>query len=56
MTIKEAREFAGITQQQVFEQLNVPIRTLNNYEHGKRECPKWVEALLVQAILNLKKG
>lgn len=53
MTIKEAREEAHLTQKQVFEQIGVPIRTLQNYEGGVRVCPPWVEKLLIEKILSL---
>ena len=56
MTIKEAREEAGLTQKEVFELIGVPIRTLQNYEAGIRVCPEWVEKLLIQEILKHKKN
>lgn len=55
MTIKEAREEAGLTQREVYELIGVPVRTLQNYEAGIRICPEWVEKLLIAEILKLKK-
>ncbi|KIR03431.1 hypothetical protein P261_02246 [Lachnospiraceae bacterium TWA4] len=55
MTIKEAREQAGLTQKQVFEIIGVPIRTLQNWESGIRICPIYVENLVIEKLLSLKK-
>lgn len=55
MIIKQAREEVGLTQKEVFERIGIPVRTLQNYEAGSRVCPEWVERLLVNEILKLKK-
>lgn len=55
MTILEARQEAGLTQKEVFELVGVPIRTLQNWEAGIRICPQYVEDLLVEKLLSLKK-
>lgn len=55
MTIKEARKKAGLTQKEVHELIGVPVRTLQNYEAGVRDCPEWVEKLLIEKLLSLKK-
>lgn len=54
MTILEARKEAGLTQKQVFEQIGVPVRTLQNWENGVRVCPIYVEKLLVEKLLSMK--
>ena len=56
MTIKEAREEAGLTQKQVQELIGVPIRSLQNWENGVRVCPQYVEDLLIEKLLSLKKN
>lgn len=56
MTIKEAREEAGLTQKQVHDLVGVPIRTLQNWENGVRVCPQYVEDLLIEKLLSLKEG
>lgn len=55
MTILEARQEAGLTQKQVYEQIGVPVRTLQNWEAGIRICPQYVEDLIVEKLLSLKK-
>lgn len=52
MTIKEAREEAGLTQKQVQELVGIPIRSLQNWESGVRVCPQYVEDLIVEKIHN----
>lgn len=54
MTIKEAREEAGLTQKQVQDLIGVPIRSLQNWENGVRICPQYVEDLIVAKIGELK--
>lgn len=56
MTIREAREEAGLTQKEVHDLVGVPIRSLQNWENGVRVCPQYVENLLVEKLLSLKKG
>ena len=54
MTIKEAREEAGLTQKEVFQILEIPVRTQQNWESGLRICPIYVEKLIVEKLLSLK--
>lgn len=54
MTIKEARKAAGLTQQGVTERLGIPRRTLQDWESGKRNCPKWCEKLVIEKLLSYK--
>lgn len=51
MNIKEAREKAGYTRKEVAEKLEIPYRTLENWENGSRECPRYTEKLIVEKIL-----
>ena len=51
MTIKQAREFARMTQQDVEDEFGVPRRSLQNWETGSRECPEYVEKWLVEKLV-----
>jgi transcriptional regulator with XRE-family HTH domain len=51
MTIKEAREFAKMTQQDVEDEFGVPRRSLQNWEAGVRECPEYVEKWLIEKLV-----
>ena len=43
MTIKEARYLSGLTQKEVSVLLEIPLRTLENWESGVRVPPVYVE-------------
>lgn len=55
MTIKEAREKAGITQAEMNRVLKIPIRTIQDWEAGRRTPSEWVQELVINALLDLKK-
>ena len=54
MTIEEARKQAGMSRGEVAEWLGIPYRTLQNWEIGERQCPDYVERLIVEKILRGK--
>ena len=54
MTIKEARQQAALTQKALSEWLDIPKRTIEDWEAGRRKCPNWCEKLLVEKILTYK--
>lgn len=51
MTIKEARTQAGWTQATLASYLNIPKRTIENWESDARKAPEYVETLVVNEIL-----
>lgn len=55
MTIKEARQQAGLTQAKVSLLFGIPKRTLEDWETGKRTPSEWVVNLVVDKILNWNK-
>lgn len=52
--IKEARKAAGLTQQAMSEKLNIPKRTIENWESGVNSCPEWAEKLIVEKLEEMK--
>lgn len=56
MTIKEARKSAGLTQQAITDKIGIPIRTLQDWEAGRRSCPEWCERLIVDKIMQIKEN
>ena len=46
MTIKEIRLFTGLSQANFSEKYNIPKRTLQDWEYGKRIPPAYVVELL----------
>lgn len=53
MTIKEARLAAGLTQQQMSDLLEIPKRTIEEWERGSRNPPSYVEKLIVEKLKSL---
>lgn len=50
MTIKEARLKAGLTQARMSELLEIPKRTIGDWETGQRTPPIYVEKLIVREL------
>ena len=50
MNLKEARTCAGMTQAEMSERFEIPKRTIENWEAGKRKCPVYVEKLIVEKL------
>lgn len=58
MTIKEARIQANLTQQQMSDLLEIPLRTIISWESESpsgRKCPIWAEKLIIEKLNNLEK-
>ena len=58
MNIKELRASTGMTQSEFGKYFNIPMRTIQNWEGGKRNCPKYlvelIEYKLEKEILTMK--
>lgn len=48
--IKETRAEYNITQKEMSEILEIPLRTIENWESGKRKPSKWVEKLIIDNL------
>lgn len=46
MNIKEIRSLTGLSQTDFGRRYNIPMRTIQNWETGQRECPIYVQELL----------
>ena len=46
MTIKELRLLTSMTQKQFAGYFNIPLRTIENWETGKRKPPEYVVELI----------
>ena len=55
MSIKEARILAGLTQKQLSDTLDIPLRTIESWESGNRTPPPYVEKLIVEKLISMKK-
>jgi len=54
MTIEEARKQKRMNRKELSDWLEIPYRTLENWENGARSCPVYVEKLIVEKILREK--
>lgn len=50
MTIKEIRSITGLSQTAFGERYHIPMRTIQNWEGGQRECPEYVSLLLERVV------
>ena len=51
-TIKEIRQSTGLSQAKFCEALNIPKRTIQDWEQGKRQCPEYVAELIAYRVEN----
>lgn len=50
MTIREMRVRAGLSRAEMSRQFKIPVRTLENWESGKRNPPEWAEMLIIEKL------
>lgn len=50
MTSKEIRELLGISRAEFSKKYGIPVRTLENWDSGKREPPEWILKLLERVV------
>lgn len=48
--IKEARIKAGLSQAKMSEMLEIPKRTIEEWDRGTRKCPHWAEILIIEKL------
>ena len=51
---KAARKRLGMTQQELSERLEIPKRTIEDWEGGRRNPPEWVKKLLLEKMESMK--
>lgn len=54
--IKTARMKAGLSQAEMSRQFKIPVRTLQDWEAGKRNTPEWAELLIIEKLENISKS
>ena len=48
MTIKEARQAAGLTQAEMSKLFEIPKRTIENWETGTRKPASYIDKLIIE--------
>ncbi|MBO5953295.1 MAG: helix-turn-helix domain-containing protein [Oscillospiraceae bacterium] len=51
-SIKEIRQSTGLSRQKFGDALNIPRRTLEDWEQGLRKCPEYVAELIAYRVAN----
>ena len=49
-SIKTIRQTTGLSQQKFADLLNIPKRTLQDWEQGMRQCPPYVAELIAYRV------
>lgn len=55
MNIKEAREAAGLSRAEMSRRFEIPVRTLEEWDAGRRMPPPYVEKLIVEKLEAIRK-
>ena len=50
MTIKEARHMTGLSQIEMAKALEIPRRTIEDWEASRRKPPAYVEKLIIREL------
>lgn len=53
MTIKEARHLSGLSQIEMAKVLEIPRRTIEEWEANRRKPPIYVEKLVIEKLLQI---
>lgn len=53
MSIKEARQAAGLSQAKMSTLFEIPKRTIESWESGERKPPAYVEKLIVEKLMQM---
>lgn len=56
MTFKEIRQASGMNMTQFSEYFGIPFRTVQNWEHGTKNCPKYLIKLMEYKLCKEKNG
>ncbi len=55
MSIKEAREQAGLSRAEMSRLFEIPVRTLEEWDAGRRTPPPYVEKLIIEKLERIEK-
>lgn len=55
MNIKDAREKAGLSRAEMSRLFEIPVRTLEEWDAGRRTPPPYVEKLIVEKLETIRK-
>lgn len=50
MTIREILTATGMTQKALAERFDIPLRTIQNWATGQRECPIYIRKMIIEIL------
>ena len=50
MSLKDERLNACLTQKEMSDIMQIPLRTIGSWEDGSRKCPPYVERLVIKEL------
>lgn len=50
MTIREILTAAGMTQTALAKRFDIPLRTVQNWATGQRECPVYIRKMIIEIL------
>ena len=50
-TIREILAATGMTQKALSQRFGIPLRTVENWATGKRECPVYIRKMIVEILI-----
>lgn len=53
--IRAARLKAGLTQQEMSDLLEIPKRTIEEWEGGRRKCPEYTKKMVIRELREREK-
>lgn len=53
--LKEARLAAGLSQVKMSELTEIPVRTIQDWESGRRKCMPWAERLILKELDEIRR-
>ena len=51
LSLKELREKADLTQEEIEDELGVPLRDIQDWETGNKKCPEYIEDMLKEVLI-----
>ena len=50
LTIREILEITGMTQVALAKRFDIPLRTVQNWATGQRECPVYIRKMIIEIL------
>ena len=50
MTIREILNITGMTQTALSKRFDIPLRTVQNWATGQRECPIYIRKMIIEIL------